>query len=205
MRGVGGDDRVALLAAVGEVRAHEHEAGQLSLRAGCRLQRHRGQPRDLGEHALQVPHQLERALGVLVLRVRVEVAEAGKRREPLVHARVVLHRAGAERIEAGVDAERAVGERREVADDLRLRELGQARRSRPAQRVGQLGDGQVGARRTTGAATRAGALEDERRRSPGAPGLAHAHTSASTSARRSTSATLFFSVTATRSTSSMPS
>ena len=69
VRGVGGDDRVALLAAVGEVRAHEHEAGQLALRARRRLQRHGREARDLGEDPLQVPHELERALRALVLLV----------------------------------------------------------------------------------------------------------------------------------------
>ena len=40
--GVGGDDHVPLrLAAVGEGGAHEHQAGQLALRAGGRLQRDR--------------------------------------------------------------------------------------------------------------------------------------------------------------------
>ena len=133
VRGVRRDDRVALLAAVGEVRAHEHEPGQLSLRARRGLQRHGGKSRDLGEDRLQVPHELERALRALVLLVRVEVAEAREPPDALVDARVVLHRAGAERVEAGVDAERAVGERRDVADDLGLGDLGQARRPRAAQ------------------------------------------------------------------------
>ena len=48
--------------------------------------------------------------------------------EPLVDPRVVLHRAAAERIEAGVDPEVARGELGEVAQHLRLGELGQARR-----------------------------------------------------------------------------
>ena len=61
--------------------------------------------------------------------MRVQVAEPRKPGRALVHARVVLHRAGAERIEARVDAEGAVGERREVADELGLRELGKARRA----------------------------------------------------------------------------
>ena len=68
VRGVGGDDRVALLAAVGEVRAHEHEPGELALRAGGRLERHRREAGDLGQDLLQVPHELERALRVLVVR-----------------------------------------------------------------------------------------------------------------------------------------
>ena len=77
VRRVRGDDRVALLPAVREVRAHEHESGQLALRPGRRLQRHGREPRDLREHPLEAPHHLERALGVLVLRMRMEVAEAG--------------------------------------------------------------------------------------------------------------------------------
>ena len=178
VRRVRGDDRVALLAAIGEVRAHEHEPGQLSLRACRRLQRHGREARDLGEDPLQVPHELERALRVLVVGVRMQVAEAGKRCEPLVHARVVLHRAGAERIEAGVDAERAIGERREVADDLRLGELGQPGRARAAQRVGNLRHREVRPRRPAGATAGARPLEDQRRLAPGASRFdAHVQTS----------------------------
>ena len=78
MRGVGGDDRVALLALapVGEVGAHQHQPRQLALRAGGRLQRHGRQPRHLGQDLLQLPHQLERALRALVLLMRVQVREA---------------------------------------------------------------------------------------------------------------------------------
>ena len=78
MRGVGDDDlapRLAL-AAVGEVRAHEQQAGQLALRARRRLERDRRQPGDLGEDLLEPPHQLERALRALFLLERMEVAEA---------------------------------------------------------------------------------------------------------------------------------
>ena len=109
VRGVGDDDLPPRLrlAAVGEVRPHEHEAGQLALRARRRLERDRRQPGDLGEDLLQPPHQLERALRALFLLERVEVAKAGQVDDPLVDPRVVLHRAGAERVEAGVDPERA--------------------------------------------------------------------------------------------------
>ena len=203
VRGVGGDDRVALLAAVGEVRAHEHEAGQLSLRARRRLQRDRREPRDLGEHLLEAPHELERALRRLVLLVRVEVAEPGEPGEPLVDARVVLHRAGAERVEARVDAEGAVGERREVTHDLRLGDLGQARRRRAGEPVRELGNGKVGRRRATGAAARHASAR--RSAALGQARLVIRQTSSSTVARRSTSSTVRFSVSATSSTSSMPS
>ena len=104
------------------------EAGQLALRAGGRLERDGVEPGDLGEDLLQAPHELERALRALLLLQRMERREAGERREPLVDARVVLHRAGAERIEAVVDAEVARRELGEVADELELGDLGQARR-----------------------------------------------------------------------------
>ena len=197
VRGVGGDDRVALvaLAEVLEVGAHQHQAGQLALRAGGRLERARVEPRDLREDLLQPPHQLERALRALLLLVRVQIAEAGQHDDALVDARVVLHRAAAERVEAGVDPEVARRELGEVADDLRLGELGQPRRLGAAELLGQLGRGQVVARQRRGAAARLRLLVDE----------LHARTSASTCASRSMSAGVRFSVTATRSTSSMPS
>ncbi len=58
----------------------------------------------------------------------METGEPRERREPLVDPRVVLHRAGAERVEARVHAEVAGRELGEVADELELRHLGQARR-----------------------------------------------------------------------------
>ncbi len=198
VRGVGRDDRVTLvrLAAIGEVRAHQHQARQLSLRACCGLQGHGRKPGHLGEDLLELPHQLERTLRALVLLVWVQVGEAGKPRETLVDARVVLHRAGAERIEARVDPEVAVGEVREVTDDLVLGDLGQARRLLAGERGRHLGDGEVVGRHAAGATAGPALLVDE---------LHQPHTSARTSASRSMSAGVRFSVTATRSTSSMPS
>ena len=148
VRGVGGDDGVALigLAAVGEVRAHHHQARQLPLRARGRLQRARVQARHFDQDLLEPPHQLERALNRLLVLVGMQVPEAGKHREPLVDARVVLHRAGAERIEARVDAEVARRELREVPDDLGLGELGEPRRNLAAQLVRHLRRREVVAR-----------------------------------------------------------
>ena len=79
VRRVGHDDRPALLrlAAVGEVGAHQHQAGQLALRARGRLERDRVEPRDLREDLLEVVHQLERALRAFLVLVRVKVAEPG--------------------------------------------------------------------------------------------------------------------------------
>ena len=198
VRRVGGDDRVALLALalVGEVRAHQHQAGQLALRAGRGLQGDGGEPRHLGQDLLQLPHQLERTLGALVLLMRMQVREAGQPRGALVDPRVVLHRAGAERIEAGVDPEVAVGQVREVAHDLVLGQLGQARRLLAGERGGNLGHRQAVVGHPPRPAAGLALLVDE---------LHQPHTSASTSARRSMSAGVRFSVSATSSTSSMPS
>ena len=198
VRRVGGDDRVPLLALapIGEVGAHQHQARELPLRACCRLQRHRRQPRHLGEDLLQLPHQLERTLRAVVLLVGMEVREARQRDDALVDAWVVLHRAGAERVEARVDAEVAIGEVREVTNDLVLRELRQPRRARAGERRGNLGQRQVVARYSSCASSCLALLVDE---------LHQLHTSSRTSARRSTSAGVRFSVRATRITSSMPS
>ena len=194
VRRVGGDDRVAVrLAAIGEVRAHQHQPGELALAPRSRLQADGRQPGDLGEDLLQPPHELERALRSVLLLVRVQVAEPGQRDDPLVHARVVLHRAAAERVEAGVDPEVPVGERREVADELGLGDLGQAGRPAAAKRLGDLDAREVlVTRQRAGAASRARALVDQLHRS-------------STSARRSISSGVRFSVTATMIASSSPS
>ena len=193
VRGVGDDDLAPLLAlaALGEVGAHQQQPGQLALRAGGRLERDRVEPRDLGQHLLQLPAEAQRTLGAVLLLVRVQVAEARQRREALVDPRVVLHRAGAERVEAGVDSEVARRELGEVPHQVRLGELGQARRLGARELGRHLGARQVGPRRTARASARMGLLVDQ----------LHA---ASTSARRSISSGVRFSVRATSSTSSSP-
>ena len=65
-----------VLAALGEVRAEEHQARQLALAAGGRLQRDGVEPGHLAQDLLQVPLELERALRGVVLDERMEVREA---------------------------------------------------------------------------------------------------------------------------------
>ena len=77
---------------------------------------------------LQLPQQLERALGQRVRRQRVELREAGQAGGPLVDLGVVLHRARAQRVEAAVHRVVEVREVDEVADDLGLVELRQRQR-----------------------------------------------------------------------------
>ncbi len=179
-----------------EVGAHQHQPGQLPLRPRRRLQRAGVETGDLLEDLLQPPHQLERPLRAALLLVRVEVLEPRQHHDPLVHPRVVLHRAAPERIEAGVDAEVAGGQRGEVAHELRLCQLGETWRLGSAQLLGHLGRRQVVARQGRGTPPGLRLLVDE---------VHQARTSASTCARRSMSAGLRFSVTAIRRTSSMPS
>ena len=114
-----------LLAAVLVVGARQQQPGELAVRAGARLERDVRQAGDLGQRALEAPHQLERALRVLGVLQRVQPRVAGQRRDPLVQLRVVLHRARAERVEAGVEVEVLLRERVVVAHDLGLGDLGQ--------------------------------------------------------------------------------
>ena len=68
---------LVVLAAVGEVRMHEHQARQLALRAGGGLQRHRVEAAHLGQDLLETPHELERALRSSFFLERVKIDEPG--------------------------------------------------------------------------------------------------------------------------------
>ncbi len=87
-----------------------------------------GSPAISAERPLQVPHQLQRPLRTRGVLQRVQPGVAGQRRDALVQARVVLHRAGAERVEAGVEVEVALRDAHVVTHDLGLGDLGQPRR-----------------------------------------------------------------------------
>ena len=195
VRGVGDHDLPArlALAALVEVGAHQQQARELALAAGGRLEADRVEAGDLAQDLLQLPLELERALRRVVVDERVQVAEARQPDEPLVDARVVFHRAGAERIEAGVDAEVARRERGEVAQHLRLGELGQARRLAAGQ---LLGDRAAREGRASAPRGRAGRPASARRSA--------SCSRVSASARRSMSSTVRRSVTATSSASSRP-
>ena len=128
VRGVGGEHLGPVLAAVGVVGAGEQQARQLAVRSGRGLEADVRQAADLRQRLLEQPHQLEGALGPLRLLRRVQPRVARQRRHPLVEARVVLHRARAERVEARVEVEVPPRDPVVVPDDLGLRDLGQLRR-----------------------------------------------------------------------------
>ena len=138
VRAVGDEHLVALRVAPRAVVGADHEdPGQLALGARRRLERHRPHAADLGQGLLELPQQLERALGGLVGGERMEVGEARQAGRPLVELRVELHRARAERIEARVDRVVELRQVDVVADDLGLVELRQGRRrDRAARRPG---------------------------------------------------------------------
>ena len=100
VRGVGRQHLGPRLAAVGVVGAGQQQAGELAVRAGRGLQADVGQAADLGQDSCSshisssAPWARRRVLR------RVQAGVAGQRRDPLVEPRVVLHRAGAERVEA---------------------------------------------------------------------------------------------------------
>ena len=108
-------------------RDHQH-AGQLALRAGGGREADRGQAGDLGEAAPQLKQEAQRPLRVLRRRLRMRGREARQRRHEVVDLRVVLHRAGAQRVGAGVDAVVPRGERRVVAHESALAQLRQPHR-----------------------------------------------------------------------------
>ena len=73
---------------------------------------------------------LERTLDRFLRLQRVDVGEARQPRDLLVEARVVLHRAAAERKQAKVDRIILAAEAGVVADGLRLGQAGEADRAR---------------------------------------------------------------------------
>jgi hypothetical protein len=107
------------------------------LRTGLRLQRHEVHPGDLREHLLQLVGERENALRRPVRLTRVHVREEG--RDAVVHLRVVLHRAGAERVHPRVDRVVQLREMRVMPHDLGLGELRQTQRCLSLERVRDLG------------------------------------------------------------------
>ena len=127
VRGVGNEDARPLgVAARVVIGAHHQQAGEFAVRAGRGLQRHAGKTADLGEPLLQLEHQRQVALHRVRVLQRMRLGEAGQPRDLLVDLRVVLHGAGAERIESGIDAEIALRQRKVVPHHVELRQFRQA-------------------------------------------------------------------------------
>ncbi len=119
VRGIGDQELLARIALRLKQRADQQDAGEFAVRAGGGLQRDGVHAGDFGEHALPAfamtsQNALRERFGLIRMRPR----QAFDARHLLIHARVVLHGAGAERIEAQIDGVVPGGEAREVADDF---------------------------------------------------------------------------------------
>ena len=126
VRRVGNENRVPVLTALLVVGADHHESCEFSLGARCRLQRHAVHARDFRELHREFVAELEEAL---LERDGLHGVSRGEAREacrPLVELRVVLHGAGAERVETQVDRCVPGREASEVAHHIDLGDLGQA-------------------------------------------------------------------------------
>ena len=130
VRRIGHDDLGALqIAARAVIRANHRDAGELALRAGHRRQRHALHAGHFLQHLLQLEHAGEEALAGRRRRERMAAEKLRQHRELITRARVVLHRARAERIEVRVDGEVQLRQPREMTHRLQLRHFRQRRRA----------------------------------------------------------------------------
>ena len=118
----------ARLAARGERRLDRHHAAELAMRAGLRRHRDGMHAGDFEQPAAELVDQLQRAGHGGGRLQRMDVGKAGQPRHLLVEARIVLHRARAERIDAHVDGVVLLAEPHVVAHRLRLGEAGKVDR-----------------------------------------------------------------------------
>ena len=89
-----GDEDLAWRASLGAVeRTNEHHAGQLALCTGCRGEGTVIHAGDFAKPTREAPHDLEAALRISVGAERMQLEELGQARRPLIHLRVVFHRA----------------------------------------------------------------------------------------------------------------
>ena len=126
--GAVGDDhlRAGKVAAVHVVAAHDHKAGELAVGAGAGVQREVLHAGDGGESLVHLVVDLERTLHRRLVLQGVEPLEGGHGGYLLIDLGVVLHRAAAQRVEAGVNSEVHLGEVGVVARHVDLADLGKA-------------------------------------------------------------------------------
>ena len=126
VRGIRDQEFLARIALRFEQRADQQNPGELAVRAGGRLQRDRIHAGDFGENRFERPHYFENALRERFRLIRMRPRQAFDARHLLIHARIVFHGAGAQRIKAEIDGVVLRGEAREVTDRLHLAHFGKA-------------------------------------------------------------------------------
>ena len=140
--GVRDDDlRPGGVAAVLVVGLDEHQAGELTVGAGGGLHGHALHTRDLAQQRVDRVDRLQAALDGLDGLQRMDLGEAGQRGHGLVDLGVVLHRAGAEGIEAIVDTVHALGQGGIMTDQVILADMGKVQLALAL--LGEFHDGNV--------------------------------------------------------------
>ena len=148
---VGHDDLGALVVAPGIViLLDQQDAGELAVGSGGRLEGHAVHAGDLAQVLLRGVQHMAHTRQGLPGGQGVAAGEARQSCHLLVDAGIVLHGAGAQGVEAAVDAVYLVAQLRIVAGDVGLAELGQVGLRLPAQGLRQ-GDGVHVAGRQDGA------------------------------------------------------
>ena len=107
-------------------RANDHDAGHLAVRAGGRLQRNARQSGDFGEMLLKFVNDFQRALRFCLGSERMQICKARDTRDLFIQARVVLHRARAERVHALIDRIIPGRDAREVTNHVDFSYFGHA-------------------------------------------------------------------------------
>ena len=121
------------------VLTHEHQSGQLAVSTGKGVEREFGQTRNLGQCLGQLVVEPQGTLYRLFALPRVQRGEGRHRSHLFVYLGVVLHGAGAQRIEAGLDTEVLVRYVGIVAHYVEFAHFGQFGRSLSPQCLGQVG------------------------------------------------------------------
>ena len=125
VRGVRHDDLGTPFPTRFEVRADHQQPREFTVSTGRGLEGHAVHSADLRQQLLQFADQPQGALGPFGRRVRVQSRKARQARRVLMNLGVVLHRTGAKRIKAFVNAEVAVRQARVVTHHVELADLRQ--------------------------------------------------------------------------------
>ncbi len=190
MSGVGDEDPGALrFTPLVEVIAHHQHASHLALGTGCRLERYASKACDLLKPFLERVHQKHRTLNRFGILVRVQPSETWQPGHLLVDFGVVLHRAGAQWVEALVNAVVHLGQAQVMSHDVNLADLRQ--RQIVAQQLlgGHVCLGHITIGQNHAAAAGGGQVVDQR--------FGHPPTSSRAATRSSISTWVLVSVTAT--------
>ena len=123
MRRIGNQNFLTRIALRFKQSADQQDASEFTVRASGRLQRNRIHARNFSQRSFQRRHDLHCALRERLRLIRMDPSEPVHARHGLIHARIIFHGAGPERIQAVIDRVILRREAREVADRFHLTNL----------------------------------------------------------------------------------